>query len=293
MKQIRKLFFQNSAGARRGMNGENGIYATDLAGFGFSLEASFADIGHGFFPTVGDPSEPQNPLAFTVVLTRDAYETHQSLVDWLAAAGTLTIVYNPTGKKEFLRDVTVNFLQKGEKNQLGWLELICSFNCTTPWYQPQPIFLSASGSGIDESMRYEYVYDDDLRYGSDSSAAISAIIAGYGHIPGALQLQFRGAVTNPQLRLVGRVSGNVYGICKLSVVLASTDSLVYCSRYENSYVKRIAADGTETDLLDSLDLSLTPYFHIPVNEPCELLIESDAPFSGQADVQIYYYYRSV
>lgn len=293
MRSIRKLYFQNAAGERRGLNGESGAYATSLAGFGFSLAPKFSDLGRGFFPVTSDVSEPQNSLAFTIVLTRSPYAAHQSLVDWIAAAGTLTIVYNPTGKQEYFRDVTVSFLQKGELTQAGWLELPCSFACCTPWYLPAPTSLSMSGFGQDESKRYAYVYGADLRYGADSTAALRTFIAGAGHIPGALQLTFRGSVTNPQLRLTGNISGRTYGVCSLSVILADTDTLQYSSVYKDSYVKRIDADGKETDLLDALDLTLTPFFHIPVDESCTLSIEADAAFSGRAELLVFYYYRSV
>lgn len=291
MSRIRKLFFQNAAGERRGLNGESGVYATNLAGFGFSLAPRFADLSHGFFAEVSDTSEPQNSLAFTVVLTRSPYAAHQSLVDWLAAAGTLTIVYNPTGKQEYFRDVSVNFLQKGELTRVGWLELPCSFVCHTPWYLPFPTSLSMTGAGQDESKRYSYTYP--LRYGYDSTASLRTTVAGTGHIPGALKLTYRGAITNPQLRLTGSISGRTYGVCSLTTVLVDADALEYSSLYGKSYVKRIGADGTETDLLDALDLSLTPFFHVPVNEPCILSIEADAPFSGRGELLVYYYYRSV
>ena len=293
MRSIRKLYLKNAAGAQRGLNGENGIYATDLAGFGFSLGPTYADLSRGFFATVNDANEPQNTLAFTIVLTKDAYTVHQSLMDWLAAAGTLTVVYNPTGKREYCRDVTVSFIQKGELNQAGWLELPCSFTCTTPWYLPLPSTLSMSGDGVDKSMRYDYYYDDDLRYGEDNSASIRTVIAGSGHIPGALLLKFQGAVINPQIRLVGNVTGRTCGICRLSTTLTASDTLEFSTRHEDAYVKRISDNGTVTDLLDALDLSLTPFFHIPVDEPCTLFIESDTPFSGRADILIYYYFRSV
>lgn len=293
MRSIRKLYFQNAAGARLGLNGEAGIFATALAGFGFSLAPSFADLNRGFFTTVGDANEPQNTLAFTIVLTSDPYTTHQSLVDWLAAAGTLTVVYDPTGKREYCRDVTVSFIQKGELNQAGWLELPCSFTCATPWYLPFPTTMHLSSSAVDEGKHYDYTYDEDLCYGPNSAASMSAVIGCSGHIPGALQLTFRGAVTNPKLRLVGNVSGQTVGVCSLSVALGDTDRLEFSSLYENSYVRRIGADGSETDLLDALDLSLTPFFHIPVDEPCTLSIEADASFTGQADLLVYYYFRSV
>lgn len=293
MRNIRKLYFQNAAGARYGLNGENGVYASNLAGLGITLSPTFGNLNHGFFITVKDESEPQGTVTFTLTFTKSPYSSYRSLVDWLSAAGTFTIVYIPFGTQEFCRDLSISFLQKSELNAVGWLEVPCSFLCHTPWYHPTPTTLTLAANGTDESKRYDYTYSDDLRYGYDSSAALVGTIYGAGHIPGALELACHGAITNPTIRLVGDVSGTTFGICSVAAVLAETDTLKFSTRYENSYVKKISADGTETDLLDVLDLSMKPFFHVPVNEPCTITIESDAAFVGYADLLIYYYYRSV
>lgn len=293
MKSIRKLYFQNAAGERRGLNGETGAYATDLSGFGYSLSPSFADLSRGFFPIVKDDSEPQNTLAFTMVLTKTPYTAYQSFINWLAASGSLTLVYNPTGKQEYFRDVSVNYLQKGELNQVGWLELLCSLSCKTPWYLPTPTSLSLATSAGKSRKRYPYRYSQDLRYGSDNTASLSGMVAGAGHIPGALMLTVRGALVTPSIRLVGNMTGRTYGICSLSTVLEEGDTLKFSTLYENAFVRCIRADGSEEDLLDNLDLGSNPFFHIPVDEPCALSVESATPFSGRAELLIYYYYRSV
>lgn len=290
---IRKLYFQNAAGQRWGLNGDRGVYASSLAGFGFTLSPSYADLSRGFFVPVSDEAEPQNTLPFTLTFTRNPYETYETFCNWLAAAGTVTMVYNPTGRREFCRDVSINFLQKGEKTAVGWLEVPCSFFCNTPWYLPSPTTLDLGAAGKDNRKRYNYRYTRELRYGQNSSATLSGTIAGAGHIPGSLELTYRGAITNPKIRLVGNISGKTYGLCSVTTVLSPSDTLQFSSRYENSYVKRIAAGGAETDLLDVLDLSSTPFFHIPVDEPCTVTIEADSTFSGSADLLIYYYYRSV
>ena len=293
MRNIRKLYFRNASGERWGLNGEKGVYASDLSGFGLALSPVFADLNRGFFIPVSDEAEPQNSLAFTATFTKTPYHTYQQLVDWLAAAGTITIVYNPTGQQEYFRDVTMNFLQKGELNQVGWLEIPCSFLYSTPWYLPTPTTLILEAGGTDESKRYDYVYSESLRYGNDSSATLSGTIAGAGHNPGSIELTYYGAIVNPRIRLVGNITGKTYGLCSLAVTLLPSDQLKISTRYEDSYVKRISAGGQETDLLDVLDLSTGPFFHIPVNEPCTLSIEADAAFTGSADLTIFYYYRSV
>ena len=323
MKNIRKLYFQNAAGSRWGLNGENGVYASMLAGFGVTLTPVYADLNRGFFTPVSDEAEPQTTLPFTITFTRAPYETYQQLIDWLSSAGTITIVYDPTGQQEFYRDVTINFLQKGEKTQVGWLEIPASFFCSTPWYLPAPTEFDLSAISEDETKRYDYSYggegyEDDLQpgilgisllgsfilgtgsnenkaliYGDDSSATLSGTVAGAGHVPGALELTYRGSLVNPRIRLVGNASGKTYGICAVDVTLAASDALQLSTRYENSYVRKISADGEVTDLLDVLNLSLNPFFHIPVEEPCTLSIEADAAFTGKADMLVYYYFRSV
>ena len=293
MKSIRKLYFQNASGERFGLNGENGAYAKALAGFGYSLSSTFAGLGGGFYPAVKEDEDLQGALAFSVVLTRTPYLSHRSFVDWLNGAGTLTIVYDPTGTQEYYRDVTVRFIEKGELNNVGWLELLCSFVCTTPWYLPVPAQLQISGSAADAGKRYDYTYDEDLRYGPDSDSYMSATLADTGHIPGVLDVELRGAIINPRLKLVGNRTGKVIGICSLPITLAETDRLEYSSHYEDSYVRKVSSDGTVTDLLDVLDLSLTPFFRVPVNEPSTLSVEADAEFSGTAQLKVYYYFRSV
>ena len=290
---IRKLYFQNAAGSRWGLNGDQGVYAHALAGFGFTLSPSFADLSRGFFIPVSDEAEPQNTLPFTITFTRKPYETYRSLVNWLSSAGTLTLIYNPSGDQEFCRDITVNFIQKGEKNEVGWLECPCSFFCKTPWYMPAPTVLDLGAGGKDNRKRYNYRYTKNLRYGQNRSATVSGTISGSGHIPGALELTYRGAIVNPKIRLVGNVSGKTYGVCSVSSVLGSSDTLKFSTRYEKSYVTKADALGVETDLLDALDLSSTPFFHIPIDEPCTISIEADGAFTGSADLLVFYYYRSV
>lgn len=293
MRSIRKIYLKNAAGDLYGLNGERGAYAAGLAGFGFTLTPTYADLKRGFFVPVSDNAEPQSALAFSVVFTRSPYAAYEAFVSWLSSSGTVTVVYNPTGAQEYCRDVTVNFVQKGEKTAVGWLEVPCSFYCNTPWYRPLPTTLSLEATGVDESKRYDYHYEDSLIYGADSSSGLYGAIAGAGHVPGALDLTYRGAISRPKIRLTGDVSGKTYGICSVEVVLSETDSLKLSTRYEDSYIVKVSSSGVETDLLDVLDLSTTPFFHIPVDEPCTLAIEADAPFTGVAELLIFYYYRSV
>lgn len=293
MRTIRKLSLQNAAGLRFDLNGEAGVYASNLTGLGFSLDPEFSDQSRGFFRPVNTENEPQQPVPFTVTFTKNPYQTFRRFVDWLASEGAISLVYQPFGDVEYFRDVMVNYVQKGELNAVGWLEVPCSFICMTPWYLPLPTVLSLEGGGTDTSKRYPYSYTADLCYGFDSTAALSGLVAPSGHIPGALEIIYSGAIVNPRIRLTGNISGKTYGICSVAVTLEQSDTLKYSSRYERSFVSKNVAGGGEEDLLDVLDISLEPFFHAPVDEPCTLTIESDAPITGAARVLVYYYFRSV
>lgn len=293
MRSIRRVSFQNKTGDRYRLNGENGVYVSGLSGLGFSTSAVFADLGRGFFSPVSDESDPQNTLSFTLHFTRNGYAAYQNFVNWIAAAEMLTLVYQAPGLQEYYRQVTINFLQKGELNSVGWLEIPCSCYCATPWYRPEPTPLVIEAGGSVNVMRYDYTYDESLCYGFDSTDALAGTIAGGGHVPGALTFRYYGGVTNPRIRLIGDVSGKTYGVCSVTAVLKPSDTLIYSSQYNNSFVAKVAADGSQTDLLDVLDLSVEPFFHIPVDESCTITMEADSVINGKAELLSYYYFRSV
>ena len=293
MKRIRQLFLQNAAGDRVGLNGQQGIYASDLSGFGMDLAPNFADLSCGFFSITHDKVEPQAALGMTVTFTSNAYQQYLSFANWLAAAGTITLIYNPTGVREYWRDICLSSIQKGELNAVGWLPVPCTFSCLTPWYLPTPTDMALEADTSESIRRYPYSYTSELRYGSDSHAALSCKIPGSGHIPGAMRLTYSGAISDPELRLMDDTTGKLIGRCKIYADLSETDTLIYCTRYDQSYAKVISATGEERDLLDVLDLTMDPFFHIPVNHPCTFSIESTADLSGIAELQVYHYYRSV
>ena len=293
MRQVRELSLLNAAGRRYALNGQNGVYASNLEGFGFALDPELIDLGRGFFQESDNETEPVHPVPFTITFTRNAYQTYRQFVDWLFSAEKLSLVYKPYGDVEFFRDVTIGDVQKSELTVGRWLEVSCSFRCLGPWYRPEPTVLIREPAEAGDGMRYPYRYTDTLRYRMDSASTLKWTVAGTGHIPGAVELNYSGALLNPRIRLVGNVSGKTYGICSVEAELTATDTLKFSSRYDGASVVKISADGSQRDLLDVLDLKTEPFFRIPVSEPCSLFLESEMPVTGTAELLIYYYYRSV
>lgn len=269
------------------------MYASAISGMGLTLSPEFADLGRGFFIVTSDENEPQAAAAYTLTFTRNPYSEYQTFINWVSAAGALTLIYDPTGTQEYCRSVSIASMQKGELNQMGWLEIPCSFLCKTPWYLPVPSSMALEVEDTTTTKRYPYQYTEALKYGSGSYPALAGTVPSAGHLPAALEIAYYGQISNPAIRLTGKLSGKTYGVCSLAVSLAESDTLKFSTRYEDSYVKKVDANGEETDLLDVLDLSTTPFFRIPVEEPCEISIESDGSIAGRAELQVYYYFRSV
>ena len=75
--------------------------------------------------------------------------------------------------------------------------------------------------------------------------------------------------------------------------LSESDRLEYSSRYLDSYVRLVGADGTEADLMPSVDLAYEPWLRIPLNEPVTFVMTASSALLGDATVKVYDYYRSV
>lgn len=290
---MRRFYFQNSDGERFDLNGARGVYLSGPQGLGVTLSPVFVDLQHGFFEPVADAAEPQTTVTGTLIFVgATPYHIYRQLLQWLGTE--ITLCYVPTPGTEFYRDLAVNYVQKGELTELGWLECPSSFFATGPWYVGDVSTLRI-GSDISDGTpkQYDYAYMDDLRYGSDAAYALSGTIYNRGQLPGVVDLVYTGAIVNPRIRLIGAVSGRVYGLCSAEASLIDTDTLHYTNDYRSAALQRIPANGVTEDLLNSLDLSTDPFSRLPVSEPVVIELVSDTALTGQASVRVYSYWRTV
>ena len=134
---------------------------------------------------------------------------------------------------------------------------------------------------------------DQYSNGTNFAGSMAADIPAGGHIPAAFELTYKGAIVNPQIKLVGSSSNTTYGICALNATLADNESFAVSTFYGRCKVEITGADGVATDALNDVDLAYEPFPRIPVNEDCVLLMSADSDIGGRATVRVYYYYRSV
>lgn len=290
---MRKFYFSDASGERWPLQGEKGVYFSAPSGLGVSLAPSYADLQRGFFLPVATAAEPQGVPHATLVFVRPAYPTYRQLVNWLAAAEELELIYCPYGAEEFHRRVDVQALTKGELDKNAFLSCELSLLARSPWYKAAAVHLDLASQTTDESLRYDITYTDDLIYGDDVTSDLSGTLYPEGHIPAALSVTFYGGAVSPVISLTGDVTGRLYGACRIDDTVAAGETLLFSSDYLDSYVRKRTAQGATVDLLDKIDLDGEPFPRLPLTEPCTLSISAEAAISGAADVAVYYYYRSV
>ncbi len=290
---MRKFYFLNDSGERWPLQGEKGVYLTDPTGLGITLAQTYADLQNGFFVGVSSANEPQSAPHATLLFVRPAYATYRQLINWLAAADDLELIYCPYGTEEFHRRVDVQAITKGELDEHAFLTCELSLLARSPWFKAAATRLDLSSQTTDESLRYDIVYTDDLIYGEDATSALSGVLSPDGHVPAAISVTFYGGAASPEISLTGQLTGKLYGRCRVYDTIAAGETLLFSSDYLDSFIKKISAAGVETDLLAKIDLGDNPFFRLPLTEPCTISIAAQAAISGAADVEVFYYFRSV
>ena len=291
---MRKFFMENETGARWDLNGKTGVWISNPEGLGVNLNNESSDLENGFFKSTGSKAEPQGNVVADIVFVKKAYETYRSFLNWISAARELVLIYSPYEPLEFYRRVELQYLTKGELGAGKWLTTPISLPCLTPWYLPTALRIALTKQ-TETAMRYPFTYNADLRYGTSSIGSYTADITPDGHLPASLRFVYKGAAKNPVITLTGAASGKVYGKCIITAELSAEDRIELFTSPRDGYIRMISADGTEKDLIDTnaVDVTEDPFLRIPLEESCHLSLNADEALSGSAEVQIFFYFRSV
>ena len=291
---IAEFYLEDAIGRRIDLNATSDVSFVHTTGLGVSLSPDTASLGEGFFTLVNTDEEPVNRIVGDLVFKPDAYPRYRDFINWTSRAGELIFVYCPYGANRYYREVQIKQIEKSVRGK--WRELSCAatFICLTPWYLPTALNLNFE-TDPENAMRYEFTFDDNLTYGAASSGAYSVEIPAEGHIPAALNVRYAGASANLQISLTGLDTGTIYGACKISAESLATDIIELNTSKRDSYIKKIASDGAETDLLLAGDVDITsePFFRAPTSEKSVLSITGLGDLSGVASAKAFYYYRSV
>ena len=303
---MRQFYLENEKGERKGLNGEIGVRLGNPAGLGVVFEHKVSEVGNGFF-RLEEKKLKNEPFTCDLTFLPAAYARYRQLVNWVAGSMALFLIYKPYGDQEFHCSCSLKYLTKKELSKGKWLVVPAALERLSCWYlaEPTSIALEAPDAALkgyfyDETEQdWGYRYTEELRYGSESEG-LSARIAPAGHEPAGLVLRIRGALEDPVIRLVGESSGTEYGIVVLdsekdaAAVFTADDVLEISTRDDDAYIRKIAPDGTVTDLLNAVRLELgEPFFMAPTTEVSLLTVDSETATSCSATLQVYHYYWTV
>lgn len=289
---MRLFYLQKETGERIDLNNKNGIFLSEPSGLGLEFGDDFADIGEGFFRMISKVHTQKTVQCKLNFVGDNPYLIYNDFITWCMNAKKLFFIYKPLNIEYYIR-TEISTFDKNEINKYGYLEVPSKFLYLSPWYRPSPINIPFIGIS-DNAFRCDVTKLDgpSILVGSlylDYAAQIDP----NGHLPGAIYLEYHGAAENPEIILEGVDSGTIYGDCKIESRFASNTGFKLSTSYEDSFIRKINANGSEDDLLSHVDLSLEPFFKIPLTESCILRLVDDGVINGELSAKVYYYYRSV
>jgi hypothetical protein len=286
---MRKFYLENSIGERKDLQLRKFFFHSPK-GLGVSYKSEYEQLGNGFYDSSFMEAEQIN-IVGEIAFLESAYDDFQDLIDWIYSGYDLSFIYAPDGSTEYYCDIDVDYIEKEEIDyDSGTLKCPCSFLGKTAWYKATPTVMNF---GLDPEIDY-MVFDFPIESKFALSDSYNSLdITNAGHYPAYVKLTANGEMGNPILTLTNKSTGAVLGKLDLTgVTVDAGEMLKYSSVPGDSYITLVAADLTETDLIDLIDLSNDNFFSIPLNTVCTLKFEFTGP-SQTSTLYVYEYRRTI
>lgn len=249
---MRKFYiFHSDSTQYHPLNGEESIWLSEPAGLGITLAPSFVNLGSGFFGVTENEKEPQQSMTFDLSFTgADPYASYKTLLDWLSASSALYLGYQPTGTTVYKRRISIKSISKTELTKNRWLTVTVSAVCLAPWLREVELpVVSSDGNG---------------------SALPSwdwAPIPG-GQLPAAFKISLKAAATRKvsgvvNLFAIDGILGGQMASFPTPVTLAAGETFQLSTAPDDFYIRRVAADGSVTSLVNAIDISADPLLRLP------------------------------
>jgi hypothetical protein len=252
------------------------------------MSRSYAKTDSGFYSTLDEYYE-QPGIAGEIVFTHEPYTAFRTLVDFVATAKALKLVYRPQ-TVEYYMDICIDVIEKTELEKNRTLVCPVSFSGLTPWYRKNPVLFEFAPAGETNTMRLPFRFPFVFAQGvSNTAKDISAT----GHFPAEVVFEGMGPLLSPSLTLKNKYTEEVYGKITLdNVVIDSGEKLMFSTR-TNDIGVTLLSNGIVTDLIDKIDLTQNTFFKVPVNTPCEIILTLENTLSGSCSLFLYEYYMAV
>lgn len=282
----RRFYLENALRQRFNLQDlKAGALLTSPAGLGLAISRSYELVG-----SAARVVEEAFPLrSFTGVAAFDdsrAYDGYRALVNFISSAGTLRLVYAPryeSATGEFLADAEVEQVTKGEIKG-GRMECDVTLTLKSAWYKRDSLRIVADQGGTE--LRYERAYE----YAYSDVSANDIEITNDGHFDAPLLLEAEGPLVNPALSLY--ILGTLTAQLAVTNVIEEGQTLLYCTKDDELYLKKRFPDGSEENLIGAISIENDNFFKLPRGLSA-LRLSADNEISGKATITVYPSYKAV
>lgn len=277
---MRKFYVENETNERFSLWG-NRVYMIEPSGLGIKHEASYIRIGNSFLRNKMHASQAEigGKIEF---MDPGANKRFNEFYKFCAAASELHLVYDPGDGTEYIRDIDIAEVGKTERTG-GTLPISISFTCKSLYYlrdNNRFIFEPTEGE-----KRYDYEYD--FTYGDYGT--YEATIKNNGHVEAPLDCVIYGYCVNPAIHIIK--DNEVLYEVEFPVTVEEGAYIRYSSR-DGALEATLVSGGTETNLMNLLDIEKDNFFKIPVGTS-EIMFDSSSESTNVIFATIYKMYEVV
>ncbi|MEL7610597.1 MAG: hypothetical protein AAGU74_13980 [Bacillota bacterium] len=281
---MRKFWLENEIGQRIDLQDQTFFHLP--SGLGVSIEHDFGQSSDGFFVSTRAELVQGNIVGDLVF--RGGYAGYKAVMDWLFSGRRVMLIYRPLDI-DYLRDIDIESIEKGELGAGGWLTCPASLRCTSPWYKRLPVQIELTP---DEGGGKRYPAEYPMHYSLSGDINAVDVTAG-GHLEAALSISIPGPLDGPVITLRRKSTAEILGRVNLEdVEIGADETLLFSSRHGAMGIWRVTVAGAE-DLIEHVDLNDNNFFRLSVGVPCSLSIGSDAEIAQAAAIRVYEYYKAV
>ena len=264
------------------MDPEEFAYFHEPKGLGFDYNSRYLKVGNVFSPSIRELSQSvvDGELYFHY------YENYRKLISFIHKATKLTLKYVVPYKnstKTYYKDVTIDNLTKGDKEENGYLISSMSLSLFF-WYERSNFIIEDD----DNICRWDFYFDSYFaQYSSRDLEYINN-----GDLDGSIDLIIYGEVTNPKISLY--IEGELFQEIEINTQLMENERLYYSSKSDDFYIKKRNSDGTYTDLFDLnvITFENDNVLRIPPGKQCRITLTA-VDLIAKADLNVYSYYVSM
>lgn len=267
------------------MDIKNACLLTNPSGLGFQYENQYEQLGNTFVKSISKVSQTK----VTGQVNFLKYENYRKLVDFITSSEKIRISYKvpyDTGTREFFKDVSVDMLNKSDKSQNGVLSENISFTSLSLWYEKLQTVYEVGN--VDNELRWNFKWDSKFEgYDVRRLQYINT-----GHVDASIQVVINSNVKNPKIELL--INNDIVQTVEINTNIEEDERLLYSSKENEFYIKKIMSDGTEENLLnlDTINFENDILIRIPKNKSAEIRLRADNNITS-AYLTIYAYYIAV